>query len=154
MDFYKLVRHKLQTARTFSWNEWKILARAWVLLLVIDWGLRLVPFRRVKSLVNLQGASTEVAHANDVLGTIQRSQKLVDVAARNHLYPMRCLRQALVLQRMLGQQGIATELRFGVQKDSGGLNAHAWLEHKGQPIGEPQSIALRFAPLAVTQADQ
>ncbi len=154
MDFYKLVRHKLQTARTFSWNEWKILARVWLLLLAIDWALRFLPFRRVKSLVKLRQANTDLAHANDISDTIRRSQKLVDIAARNHLYPMRCLRRALVLQWMLGQQGIDTELKFGVQKDSGGLNAHVWLEHKGQPIGEPQSIAARFAPLAFTRADQ
>ena len=37
-------------------------------------------------------------------------------AARHHLYPMRCLPQALCLRWLLGRHGIAAELRIGVAR--------------------------------------
>ena len=70
------------------------------------------------------------------------------MAARHHLYKMSCLRQALVLQRMLIKHGIVTELRFGVSKESADtLEAHAWLEYEGQAIGESQNWPARFTSL-------
>ena len=77
---------------------------------------------------------------------IQRHQHFVKLAARNHLYPMTCLRQALALKALLGGQGIVTNLRFGVRKENDKLLAHAWLEYEGQSI-EVSGIDDYFAPL-------
>lgn len=75
-------------------------------------------------------------------------QAAVDRAIHNHLYSMTCLRRALVLQYLLGRQGIAVDLRFGVQRQADGITAHAWLEYGGQPIGERRAIEKRYAQLA------
>jgi hypothetical protein len=147
MGWFRSLRRKLRAARRFSAGDWRVLARAWCLLLLVDVGLRVLPFRRVQRVVppvayGLAGSAEETAAA------IRRLRRLVDIAARNHLYPMTCLRRALVLQRMLAQRGIATKLQFGVRKEAGALAAHAWLEYDGQPIGQPEAIAARYAPLA------
>ena len=151
MNYCKLMRRKLRTALTLSWGGWWILSQAWVLLLAVDLGLRALPFRRVQELMALGRKDARDFQAGGASVTIQRLERLVGVAGRNHLYPMGCLRRSLVLQWLLGRRGIMADLRIGVRKETGELNAHAWLEHAGQPIGEPQAIAVHYAPLAAQE---
>jgi hypothetical protein len=145
-----LLRRKLRSARRLSASDWRVLARAWYLLLLADVGLRVLPFRRVQRGVP-PAADVLVGPSEEIAATLRRLRQLVDMAARNHLYPMTCLRRALVLQRMLAQRGIATKLEIGVRKEAGALAAHAWLEYDGQPIGQPEAIAARYAPLATVR---
>jgi hypothetical protein len=146
------MKRKLRTALTFSWGDWYILGQAWLLLLAVDLGLRLLPFARVQELVRLgrKAGQPQVAAAS---ATIQCLRQLVGMAGRHHLYPMSCLRQALALQWLLGRRGIIADLCFGVRKEADGLDAHAWLEYEGQPVGEPESVAARFVPLVAQEAD-
>jgi hypothetical protein len=48
----------------------------------------------------------------------------------------RCLIQSLVLTRMLAKRSIASTLVIGVRKDPA-FEAHAWVEHEGQPVLPP-----------------
>jgi len=64
-----------------------------------------------------------------------------------------CMPRALIGQWLLQRQGIAVDLRIGVRRDLDGLKAHAWLECGGQPIGEPEELLGRYAPL-VAPLDQ
>ena len=74
------------------------------------------------------------------------------IASRNHLVPMTCLRRALTLQWLLVRRGIQTELRIGVKKNSNQrIEAHAWLEYSGTPIGEPEVVTERYAILSSIQ---
>lgn len=43
-----------------------------------------------------------------------------------------CLVQALALQRLLSQQGHASELHIGVARHDQSFEAHAWLTHHGE----------------------
>jgi len=167
MDLSKSLKHKLVTALTLPLLDWPILAQAWAWLLIVDLSLRVLPFRRVQHLCHLESRRDEESPLpavealrrkavsrpsktaqGDVSETILHLQQLVKIAARNHLYDMSCLRQSLVLQRLLAQRGIETYLRIGVRKEAGELAAHAWLEYTGQPIGHPHDVAARFEPLA------
>jgi hypothetical protein len=140
--------HKLGTARKLSRAEWGGFLQAWTLLLAVDLGLRLLPFPRLrawaapKSDAYSQNISDEAARAQ-----IRQVRARVAQAARNHLYPMTCLRRSLVLQRMLRRRGIPTELRLGVRKEDGTLQAHAWLEYQGQPVGEAEDLGEKYAGL-------
>jgi len=60
---------------------------------------------------------------------------------------MRCLRRALTLQWLLGRKGIATTLEIGVRKEGQDLRSHAWLEHDGRLVGEPEQNTNGFARL-------
>lgn len=151
--------HKLRTAISLSHQEWKWFLQAWFLLIFVDLGLRVLPFQRLQSRLKTREGdsptSPTVLFTADETGRIIRlTQVAVDRAIRNHLYPMTCLRRALVLQYLLGRQGIVVALRFGVQRQSDGITAHAWLEHNGQPIGERQAIEKRYAKLAFQEQGQ
>ena len=58
-----------------------------------------------------------------------------------------CLPTALILCRLLGRRGLEAELRLGVGKPEGEFAAHAWVEHAGVALGEPENAARTFAAL-------
>ena len=128
-------------ARRRTPADLRAFARAWVLLLAADLGLRMFPFPRVDRRLTprVSGASDEAAVGRLVWAT--------EAAARHHLYPMRCLPKALCLRWLLGRHGIAAELRIGVARQGGELAAHAWVERQGRPVGEGPGVGERFSPL-------
>jgi hypothetical protein len=134
MDYYRSARRKVRTALTLSHGDQGIFIKAWVWLLYIDLLLCSRPYPRVQLFVEKQYKARQVISSAQSWGVIRRDQRLVLLAARNHLYWMGCLRQALTLKGLLGAQGIATELRLGVRKEPNQLFAHAWLEFEGRSI--------------------
>jgi hypothetical protein len=69
---------------------------------------------------------------------------LVHVAARHSLLHITCLHRSLVLWWLLHRQGIESALRFGVRKQAGQLQAHAWVECQGTPLHD-QHVLEHFA---------
>ncbi|HYX24971.1 MAG TPA: lasso peptide biosynthesis B2 protein [Thermoanaerobaculia bacterium] len=137
----------LRRLRRLSRAEAWAFARAWVLLLAADLGLRLLPFPRLERwLAPAPAGSAGVAAAAEEMA-VPRLVWATAAAARHHLYPMRCLPQALCLRWLLGRHGIAAELRIGVERRRGEMRAHAWLERDGRPVGEGAGVAQRYAPL-------
>ena len=153
MNSYRLMVRRLRSVLSLSWRDRWDLAQAWILLVLLDLGLRLAPFRQVQRLaLSSKRVRRELAEG-DAAVTIGRLQRLVDAAAHHHLYPMTCLRRSLVLQRLLARRGIPVDLQIGVQHEAGHLKAHAWVEYRGRAIGEPQAISTQFPPLTAPEAD-
>jgi hypothetical protein len=144
---------RLRRALDLSWNDWAIVLQAWVWLLAVDLGLRVLSFGRLKRLLGVGGRTRPPADGDQAAGTIRELGRLVRIAGRYHLVPARCLQMSLVLQWLLARRGIVTEMRIGVRKAEDGLSAHAWLEHNGQPIDEPERIETRFSPLVAHSVD-
>lgn len=149
------LRTNLKRLSELPGEERLTLAEAWLALLVADLALRLVPIGRLQTRITSPLRPAAGAEESTELARAQHISELVGIAARHHLYPMRCLRQAVALQWMLKRRGIATVLRIGVQRGGAELHAHAWLEHAGQPLGQPEGIDESFAPLlpASSKAD-
>lgn len=57
-----------------------------------------------------------------------------------------CLRESLVLHRMLRTRGIDADFRIGVSKTGDALLGHVWVEHQGQPVLD-EAIAATYLPL-------
>jgi hypothetical protein len=55
-----------------------------------------------------------------------------------------CLRRSLLIWWLLRRDGIETALRIGVRCDDGVLQAHAWVEHDGVPLGEADDPIARY----------
>jgi hypothetical protein len=153
MGSYRSLNHKIQTALTFSREDWGILLKAWGWLLYVDLLLRSRPFPRVQQVVSSRQESGRQIAQGQEWDIIHRHRRFVILAARHHLYWMGCLRQALALKALLGGQGISTELRFGVQKEAGKLLAHAWLEYRGQSV-ELTNMDEAFTPLTAMEKGQ
>ncbi len=114
-----------------------LLARAWCALLAVDLGVRLVSYEAVQRAIDkhMKPAGTNAP---------ERLQRFVRLAARHHLWPMACLPQALALRWLLAREGVPAAVMIGVRKDGGALEAHAWVELDGQPLGEQADVRERF----------
>lgn len=144
-------RRKLAGLRRLSWSERRTLAAAALWLPVVDLGLRTVGFARVRRRLGT-GRGTDGGSAP--LSPEHRAEsesvaRLVAVAARHHLWPMTCLRRALVIDRLLARRGIPAELRIGVRKGEEGFRAHAWIECGGRPLFEPEAVEERYSSLEI-----
>ena len=156
MGYYRSMKHKVARALSLSRGELWILTRAWILLLLVDLGLRIriLPFRCLQKNLTPKSRTMDKFKSREASNKIRHLRRWVDIAARHHLYPMTCLRRSLVLQRLLGQQGIAADLQIGVRKTEEKLDAHAWLEYHGQPLGESESIIEHYSPLTALETGQ
>lgn len=126
--------------------ERRLLAQAWLAFHLIDVALRLLPFDTVRAWCHVV-RPPRPGHAGMPSSlSVTRCAWLVGVAGRYSLVNATCLKEALVMARLLGGWGTATALRIGVARSDGGLTAHAWLEQDGRIVFNPATTAA-YAPL-------
>lgn len=136
------MKRKLDTIRALSRAEVCTLAAAWLLLLVADFGLRLVPLADVRRWL---ASAAALVPRRPALAP-ERLHRLVGAASRHHLYPMHCLQRSLCLEALLGRR--AAMLRIGIRRQARReLAAHAWVELAGRPVGEPAAVRGGFLSL-------
>ena len=140
------MRRKLRALRHLlrSGDAWTA-GRAWLGLLWVDLALRSRPFPQLQAWARHPSKPS----GKQDLRRGRRLAELVSTAARHHLYPMTCLRRSLVLQRMLREEGFAADLCIGVRKDKGNLQAHAWVEVDGQPVGEREQVTEEYQAMVL-----
>jgi hypothetical protein len=131
---------KLRRLLSMPFADKRLLARAWFALLAVDLGVRLASFDAVQRFIDAHGKRGGV-------NSPERLQRFVRLAARHHLWKMQCLPQAQALRWLLAREGIGATVQIGVRKDGGALEAHAWVELDGQPLGEPADVRERFSSL-------
>jgi hypothetical protein len=111
--------------------ERALLARAALTVAAIRLGLCVLPFARLRRLV---ARATKSRAAGSASQPIERLAWAVMLTSR-YVPKATCLTQALALQVLLGRQGQAAQLQFGVAHDANGrLEAHAWLESEGRIV--------------------
>ena len=139
-----------------SWNKFQrltsrerwLLIQALMLLPITALLLRLVGFSRCQSVLCGLAPSVELPSGNQTEELIRRANvtaRMVRAVSWHGLYRGNCLQQSLVLWWLLRRQGIGSDLRIGVRKESGRLEAHAWVELMGITLNEPENIHHRFA---------
>jgi hypothetical protein len=144
------LRRKLAGLRRLarlSGSERRILLAAALWLPAVDLGLRTVGFARVRRW--LAAGRRAVPLSPERRAEAELVARMVTVAARHHLWPMTCLRRALVIDRLLARRGIPAELRIGVGKGEEGFRAHAWIECGGRPLFEPEAVEERYSSLEI-----
>ncbi len=124
--------------------DWRLLLAAVLWLPVVRLGLRSLGLRRVRRLLGLSAGREGATPPRELA---ERTDRLVRAAARRHPLSFTCLARALVVQRLLAARGWKSELRIGVRSLGGTLEAHAWVECAGTPLGEGPEVGDRFAPL-------
>jgi hypothetical protein len=76
------------------------------------------------------------------------TSRMVRAAASYSPISSTCLERSLTLWWLLARQGIAAQLRIGVRKDGEKFAAHAWVEHEGVAVGEPEDTHVHYAAFA------
>lgn len=127
-----------------------LLARAFAYLWVLTVALRLFGFRAlIQRAPSADGPSTDkgLQRARGYAGLIER-------ASRYHVVRARCLQCSLALHYWLRREGLPSELRIGVRTAAGTLQAHAWVELDGVPVGDTDGSIAPFTPLFTSGAGE
>jgi hypothetical protein len=134
---------KFARFRALSWSERRVLILAMLLLPLFHIGLRILGLPRLLAWIARSPAFGRGSHSREDLATIGA---LVDIAGNHGPFPATCLTRSLLLHWLLRCRGVDSDLRIGVRFSAGKLEAHAWLEHAGEPLNDQQDIAAQFAP--------
>ncbi len=78
-------------------------------------------------------ANPRIATETD-LAAAERVAELAGIAGRRGVITSTCLRQSLVVHAILRKRGLKPELKLGVRKRDGAVDAHAWVEVGSQAL--------------------
>jgi len=106
-------------------------------------GLAVLPFGRLRAI--LRRVKSSPSRRPGAVPSAEELAWAVGVASR-YVPRATCLVQALALELLLARSGRAAEVRIGVAKQNGHLQAHAWVESEGQRLLE-DSEPTRFTSL-------
>jgi hypothetical protein len=123
-----------------------IFLRAAALLPLISLSLRLRGFRKTQA--HLQGHFSGKIAAPDASSRsecVAVTARMVRAAVHHGLGRSTCLEESLALWFLLGWQGIASQVRIGIRKDSRKFEAHAWIECDGVALSEPEENHHHFS---------
>jgi hypothetical protein len=145
MNWLKLLKRKHQIILNLSRRERSLLCQALWLLPIVAILVNLKGLRfSQEMLLRLPTRSSSVADAVAEIDRVWMTERMVRVAVRyNHLWT-NCLKQSLVLWILLRSQGIVSELRIGVQRESNKFSAHAWVEYQGVVLNDTDDVRQRF----------
>jgi hypothetical protein len=145
MNWLKLLKRKYQIILNLSRRERSLLCQALWLLPIVAILVNLKGLRfSQEMLLRLPTRSSSVADAVAEIDRVWMTERMVRVAVRyNHLWT-NCLKQSLVLWILLRSQGIVSELRIGVQRESNKFSAHAWVEYQGVVLNDTDDVRQRF----------
>jgi Transglutaminase-like superfamily len=137
---------RLRRFRKLSRVERGDFLRSAILLPVISISLRIRGFVRTKNWLQKrfpqQGNQPQTPQIEQRAASAAR---MVRAAGRLGAGKASCLEESLALWWLLGKKGIAAELRIGVRKTRETFEAHAWVEHEGKALNEPETPHRHFA---------
>ena len=138
--------HELAKLRALTGAERRLLFVCLVATPFVAAGIAIFGFKKLHAVLarpprprSARSFAAEAAEAR-----ARSAAKVVAIAAGRGPVRATCLRRSLLLWWLLRRDGIETVLRVGVNRDSGSLNAHAWIEYLGRPLNDADDIALRF----------
>ena len=139
----------LKSLRRFSALErtaQTLFLRALAMMPLVGLSLKLRGFEATRSTLGktLSNATTQT-DSNSLDKQIALTAHMVNAADRHGLVHPSCLVKSLTLWWLLGRQGIPSELRVGVRKEAGNLEAHAWVEREGMALNEPEERHHHYA---------
>lgn len=135
--------------RTLPPRERRLVTQGAIVWSTAKLALRVVGFR--KSSAILQRLTPRPEHvatewtAEDEATRVERAQRLLELLVKWKPGIDDCLPRSLLLRWLLGQQGVASELRIGARTVHGEMQAHAWIEYLGRPLNEDENVHERYA---------
>jgi Transglutaminase-like superfamily len=136
----------LQRYRALDPESRRLFRRAAVLLPMIRASLRVRGYNKTFS--SLQARVNPAAPAQSAdsdAEQLRKTSRMVRAAVHHSLLHFTCLEESLGLWYLLRKQGIAPQLRIGVRKENGKFEAHAWVEHGGEALNQPEATHLHYA---------
>jgi len=121
--------------------------RTAVLLLLVSLSLRWRGFSKTRASLQkrLPKDGSAPPRAAPDSGQIEWTVRMVRAASRCALFRVTCLQESLALWWLLARQGLLCEVRVGVRTHADKFEAHAWVEHAGVALNEPEALHAHYA---------
>jgi len=132
------IRKRLKQLEELTFTEWRVLLSAILLLPMIALVLKSIGFKKTQTFLSNHLTKKQLEEAQSVA-------RMVSIAANHGFYSANCLKKSLLTWWLLGRRGIATDLKIGVNKETGDFNAHAWVEYRGNVLIDATDIEDRFS---------
>jgi hypothetical protein len=146
MGWLKLVSRKFRRVWELDGNSRWLLLQAFVLLPVVALSLKCWGLKRTQTaLARLLPATELRLSSEERLPKAVKTIRMVQLAASYCQPWANCLKKSLVLWSLLRHQGISSELRIGVRKETEHFEAHAWVECEGVALNDTLDVRSRFA---------
>ena len=110
-------------------------------LLPIAAALRLFGYQRTQNWLERHSRHAGSRGANP--GDFAAAQDLAgraSIAGRHGVIKATCLRQSLLVYWLLRRRGLDPEIKLGVRKQDGALDAHAWVELDGLALTQSDPV--------------
>ena len=135
-------REFCQLTRLERW----LLFQAIVILPVIAAGLHFMNFQRLRAMLERFSPVPVGDNGDNALQQAAATSRLVQAAAARMPFTITCLVRSTALWYLLRRQGIASEIRIGVNRDKGEFHAHACVETHGVVLNDNPDIHHQYSP--------
>ncbi len=125
----------------------RLFRQAVILLPRVALSLRLHGFSKTKEALQkkLSFVSPQPSSHDDRTVAVQQTCRMVHAAAHYGMIRPTCLVESLTLWYLLQKQSIPASVRIGVRKESEKFEAHAWVEHAGAALSQPDAQHHHYA---------
>ncbi|MFC1500045.1 lasso peptide biosynthesis B2 protein [Candidatus Zixiibacteriota bacterium] len=125
---------RIGTFSRLTFTEQALFIRSWISFILVDLQLRFISSKQLLDRESGGRSGTGRIPEDETEAFISRTAWLVERAGRFAPVRSTCLKESLILHRILDRHQISSDLRIGVLRTNGELQAHAWLERNGVPI--------------------
>lgn len=123
------------------------LVKALLLLPVTAVALELIGLNRWQGVMARAGIKAgDSKPSAPQIAQAKRAARVVTIAARYGVHRANCLQQSLVLQWLLKQRNIKSEIRYGARREETEFSAHAWIECEGVVLNDTSDVGTRYTP--------
>lgn len=117
--------------RRFGWTEVAEATEAAAALALAAIALRLLPFRTIVKMMNVEARGPRAIEASSATAAIQRA---VRRASRRVPWRTVCFHEGLAAHWMLRRRGFRSQVHYGLRQGQGRLSAHVWVSLDDQIV--------------------
>lgn len=140
---------KLRTFLALPAPHRRIFAKIALLVPALELAVRALGFRRTYGLLRRFSRPDGGQPVDDEKRIVYRHMNYLHLYERQFFSFGNCLARSLAVWFLLTRRGIEVDLQFGMKKDvNGSLLAHAWLEHKGEPLITASEKEEQYVPFS------
>lgn len=144
MNYLKLLKGDIQCLLQLSFYGKKLFLQALFLLFIVHISLIVFGLNKTKDFLSrfIPPTKTSPKNQDELINLIEI---IVKIASRYSRLWASCLRKSLVLWFLLAREGIKSDLRIGVRRNLGKIEAHAWVEVNQVVLNDQPNIAQQFS---------
>jgi len=142
------MRRRWQTLRQLTSRQWRVVAASAWLVPAIRLALAVWGFGQSADVLAKYSTGVARRAAPDELQAVAYAVGLV---AGRRVVGAQCLCRSMALWFLLRRRGVDAELVVGaLPAGSGPLQAHAWVEVEGQPVGDAPDVRQQFGSFGLS----